>query len=426
MQTGMIITDGPFSGSGFGEEMRNVLFRLVQTGRFKIFWFNLQHSGFDYDIIDEQFPDIPHKGARITILGHRPMDRFKFGAEHFAIHWARHNPDWVLFMGDPKNIRPYVMGNLGESNKPDDSLKRKLGFPLAMYVTLDGLPISPSWLDYLKHVNVLIAMTEWAQMEYVKVGLSPTFIHHGVNWNWWATNPEEKARLRKKYKIPNDWVIYINWEVPQHRKRPDALLRAWRDFRPEKKKARLILYCDWSMGNTLGYNIENLIKQYNVPRQTIINPLQLQKRPKFWACPERPETLLEIAKLGDVYVTTTSGEGFGKCTLESLSLGMPVVIPNYSACPEVCRRGSILVPITGTYRMDDRRRSVEGGIVDEEEFTKAITDLYYNKQMREELSREARQWAQNFDYDTIIIPNWINLLESINWDSITLKELLHV
>jgi glycosyltransferase involved in cell wall biosynthesis len=420
----MLITDGPTSGSGFGEEMKNVAFRLVQSGRFKVTWYSLQHTGYPVEMIDGQFDDLPNKGARIRLVGHRPTTdaKMQFGAEMFPKHWAAYNPDFVLFMGDPKNIYPYVM-------PLESSLKKKLGFPLYMYVTLDGLPIHPNWLIPLSQVNVLIAMTEWAQLEYMRVKeveLSPAFIHHGINWNWWSNNPKLKAAMRRKYRIPQKYKLYICWDVNQHRKRIDALLRCWKAAKPEKKNMKLLLYTDWHMENKLGWDIEGLIHQLKVPRETILSPLQVQKTPKFWECPESPSKLLEIARMGDIYPTATSGEGFGKCGPEANALGMPVIIPSYSACPEVCAKGSILVPIIGTYRMDDRRRSVGAGIVDEEKFTAAIEELYYNEKKLKELSLEAREWSRKYDYDTRIVPQWVNLLESINPDAIMMKELLQL
>lgn len=424
MRRMLVISDGPFSGSGFSEELRHILFRLVQTGQFEVFWFSLQHVGYPFDINDSMFEDIPHKGAKITILGHRPRNIELFGAEHFPKHWATVSPDFVLFMGDPRNITPYVIGN-PEKMDPTGSLKQRLGFPLYMYVTLDGLPVHPMWVPALKQINALIAMTEWAQVEYMKAGLSPAFIYHGINWQWWKTNDNERLALRKKYGIPLDCTIVMNWEVNQHRKRQDALLRAWRDTHPETKNMKLILYTDWQMGNSLGWDLEELIIQEGVPRNTILSPLQLQKSPKFWEVPERPETLLEIAKLGDFYISATSGEGFGKCGLEAMSLGMPVIITDYAASSEIHKKGSILIPITGTYRMQDRMRSVHAGLIDEHKMAEAIEELYYNNKKRMELGIEAREWARNFDYDTQIVPQWVNLLlNEINPDEIMLRELL--
>jgi len=411
----MVISDGPKSGTGFGEEMRNIFYRLVQTGEFEVIWLGLTEQGFPIDLPDSVFSDLPHKGATIKVLSNRG-DPYDFGAGVFPKHYLKYNPEVVFFMGDPKNIAGYV----------DEPFfwKDKFHFPLYMYCTLDGLPIHPSWMKYLNKVNALIAMTEWAQLEYMKVGLAPAAIHHGVNWSWWVNNAQIKDELRKKYKIVKDTVVYINWEVPQHRKRIDALLRCWKNMKPETKKAKLILFGDWSMDKSLGWNIEDLIKQYGIPRNTILSPQELTGRPKWWEVPDSSEDLLEIARLADIYISTTSGEGFGKCSLEAMSLGIPVIITDYSACSEVCKKGSILVPITGTYRGHDRVRAVEAGLVDEEKFTEAMLYLYNNSEERKKLGEQAREWAREFDYDTKIIPQWVNLFNSISPETIMRKELL--
>ena len=419
----MVIGDGPKSGTGFGEEMRNIFYRLVQTGDFKVTWFALTEQGFPIDLPDSVFPDMPHKGATIKVISNRgdPMLR---GANTFPKHYLTYNPEIVFFMGDPINIAGYV----------DEPYfwKDKFHFPFYMYVTLDGLPIHPSWMKFLKKVNILITMTEWAQVEYMKKGLAPAYIYHGVNWNWWATSKKKKEAIRKKYNIPEECILFINWDVNQHRKRIDALLRCWKEFHPETKNAKLLLYTDWQMDKKLGWNIEDLIEEYEIPRETIISPLELTGKPKFWEVMEPPEVLREIATLGDIYVSTTSGEGFGKCALEALSLGMPVIITDYSACSEVCKKGSILVPTIQIgfskygFRWHDRTRAVEGGIVNEEKFTEAMVYLYNNADERKKLGRQARVWAKEFDYDTKIIPQWLHLFSSVSPEKIMMAEMLQV
>ena len=271
-------------------------------------------------------------------------------------------------------------------------------------------------------------MTEWAQIEFVKVGLAPAAIHHGVNWSWWKPlQRKEKMALRKKYNISSDTTIFINWDVNQHRKRMDALLRCWSNFKPENKNAKLLLYTQWQMD--MGWDINNLIEQYKIPRETIISPIDLQGSPKYQECAESVIKLKEIASLGDIYVSTTSGEGFGKCSLEALSLGMPVIITDYAASSEVCAKGSMLIPTykgrKGRFSYPEMFRGVELGLVDEEKFTEAMLELYYNPKERYELGMIAREWARNFDYDNIIVPKWRELLISINPDEILLSEALN-
>jgi glycosyltransferase involved in cell wall biosynthesis len=413
----MAISDGAFSGTGFSEQMRQILFGLAQTGQFDVSWQCLQHMGYPYELYDYVFPDLPHKGAKIKVYG-TYGDPFHFGADAFLKNYRDVNPEMVLFMGDPRNIIPYL------------DYKTRLGFPFIFYATLDGVPIHPQWIEPLKHVNLLVAMTEWAAEEYYKVGFSPAWIHHGINTKWWKISPEEKRLIRRKYGISDDTVVFINWDIPQHRKRPDALLRCWKEFHPENKNAILILYTDWNLSSSLGWNLEDLIKQYEVPRQTIISPIELQGTPKFYDHAERPEMLKEIVCMGDVYPSTTSGEGWGMCGTEAMAMGIPVVITDYAASSEVHRKGSILVPCyegrAGRFRLDDRRRSVEAGIVNEELFTQALDKLYKDKQFRQNLGLEALRWSRKFDFQKQIIPKWQQLLGGLNTDLIAAKELLNI
>ena len=420
----MVITDGPLAGTGFSEEAKNIFYRLVQTGEFEVIWFNITGIGFPVDLPDTLFGDIPHKGATIKVIGNRGNPH-NFGAPLFQKHYLKHHPEIVFFMGDPRIIEPYVDERL------PISLKDKFHFPLFFYCTLDGLPVHPK-NKVLTKADVLIAMTEWAQMEFAKLGLQPATIHHGIDWNWWSNNPKTKAMLRRKYRriIPEDCTLFINWEVPQHRKRIDALLRAWKAFKPESKNTKLLIYGDWNMGEGLGWDIEDLIEQYDIPRDTIISPTQLTGTPKYWGVAEPIEQVRDIARMGDVYVSTTSGEGFGKCPLEAMSLGTPVIITDYSACSEVCKKGSILVPTyegqAGRFRWHDKVRGVEGGIVNEDKFAHAMLQLYNHPEERVNLGKQARLWAREFDYDTKIIPLWINLFKQVSPEKLMMKELLQL
>jgi len=197
-----------------------------------------------------------------------------------------------------------------------------------------------------------------------------------------------------------------------------------------KRKAIMILYCDWKLGDSLGYDVEGLIQQYGVPKDTIIGPIEIQGAPKYWNCPEPPEQLKNVTMMGDVYPSTTSGEGFGKCGLEAMAMGIVPIITDYSACSEVHQNGSMLIPCykgrPGRYRLDDRRRSVEAGVVDEKKFVEAMEYLYDNPDERKKLSREAKTWAKEFDYDKKIVPQWKALLESLDTDLIAAKELLQI
>jgi len=67
---------------------------------------------------------------------------------------------------------------------------------------------------------------------------------------------------------------------------------------------------------------------------------------------------------------------------------------------------------------------VDCGIVNQEKFVEAMTRLYDNPDEAKELGIQGRLWAKNFDYDTMIIPGWLNILGRINPDLILAEEVL--
>ncbi len=302
----MVITDAPFMGTGFSGEMVNLAFRWAQSGIYDVYYVGLQYYGHELKLYDYQFPDIPHKGAFITLIGSLPPAEL-FGANVFKDHYKEYTPDLVMIMGDPRTLHPYI-----DLPPQGYALKQKLCFPLSIYVTLDGTPIHPSWGEMLKYVDMPIAMSEWALNEYFKSGVQMMgYIHHGENTDFWSTNNSIKQKKREELGISKSTVVYMNWEVNQHRKRLDALLRCWKSFHPENKDAVLVLNTDWDC--RLGWKLEDLIKQYDIPRNTILSPMDVFGKPKYWEMSQPANVIRDQSLIGDVYLSTTSGEGFGKC-----------------------------------------------------------------------------------------------------------------
>jgi len=401
----------PVQGQAFGEQLRNIMFRLAQHGH-EVTWLNLQHFGSDVYYYDYMFSDLPHKNAKVRVVGNWG-DPKRYGSDIFVKHYKEHTPDIVFLMGDPDLLPHYLRW------------KKRLGFPLMFYVTLDGTPIYPQWKQYMNAPNILITMTNWARQEYENEGILSNTIPHGINCDWWATTKENKQKTREFYGIPEDMTVVISWDVNQWRKRFDALLRCWRDINPEYLNAKLLLYTDWKC--RMGWDIELLIEQYDVPRDTVLSPRELTGQDKLWENAESVERLKEFVQMGDIYATTTSGEGFGVCLAEAQALGMPVIAPKYSSIPEVVKTG-YHVPLyrgqAGKFRWHDSCRTVEGGVVNEGKFAEALYRLIDNKERREKMGLLARKRIRVFDLDSNIVPLWLKLFDGVDPDMIFAKEVL--
>jgi glycosyltransferase involved in cell wall biosynthesis len=407
----MTVCDGLWTGTGFSEEMRNILYRLAQTNEYEVYWVSLQHAGYPLEVPDTMFPDLPHTGTTIKLLGGMSSTG---SFDQFKRHYNKYLPDIVFNIGDPHHFNAYTW------HKKDSN-----AYTLFGYVTLDGLPVYPEWHSQLAGCDYGFAMTEWAYNEFTKAKYYFNgFIHHGVNWNWTSTNKNRKRQIRQMFGLDPDTTYFINWDANQFRKRHSALLRAWKNARPESKNMKLIMNTDTNC--RMGNNLEILIKQYDVPRETVIFPQDLSPtgEKKYFDTAISPDEHRLMCEIGDVYVSATGGEGFGKCSLEAMSYGMPVIITDYSACPEVCEKGSILIPTVGTYRPRDEVKSVDLGLINEEEMAEAIVYLYNNPMEVEEMGVVARKWASEFDYDTKILPAWKEIFGRVNPDAVLVKQLL--
>jgi glycosyltransferase involved in cell wall biosynthesis len=396
----MVTSDWTCAGTGFSEELRNIVYRLAQGGEYEIYWIGYNYLGYDIDLPDTVFPDLKHIGATVKCLSGTGPPQL-YGLEGFKREYERYSPDFFMSLGDPNNFLPYIKYRHVTNDR----------FPYIGYSTLDGLPIHPSWSEIFKGLNVSIAMTEWALR--------------------FANNKMEKRKIRRHFGISDDTVLFIDWNTNQHRKRDDALLRCWKEFHPERKNAKLFLYKDSDMSGTLGWHLPALIEQLDVPRETIIFPEDLPTplgRRKFWERAEAPDFHKKIVQMGDVLVSCTSGEGFGKVFLEGLSLGMPVIVTKTAAVQEVCEKGAILISPydgqAGKFRWPDRHRTVYGDVVNEERFVEAMLRMYDNPSEREELGAQGREWAKEFDYDTQIIPGWEYILGRIDPYAIMTEEML--
>jgi len=407
----MMFSDPLMAGTGFSEEARNISYRLAQAGH-EIFYIN-NSIQFPIDLPDSIFPDLPQKGAKIKVLGNFGSQE-NFGAEAAERYYSIYHPDLMFVFGDPHHIEPYL------------KLKKKCNLPLLHYTTLDGLPIYSDWKRLFDATDINVTITEWAMNEYRKQNFNiSAYIHHGINWQYFQTNNQTKQQLKQKYNL-DGYTIFINWDVNQYRKRTDALLRCWKDFNPLAKKAKLLLFTDFNC--PIGWNLEAKIYEYGIPRETIISPYELIGRDKLWGCAEEPWLIKEIGQLGDIYLSTTGGEGFGKALLEAMTLQLPVIATDYSAIPEVLDKYGVLIPCyegrAGRYQMHDAARHTELGVVNEEKFTEAMLYYFDHPAERNELGAKANEWARMFDYDRQIMVGWNQLLDQVNPDTMMANSLL--
>ncbi len=117
------------------------------------------------------------------------------------------------------------------------------------------------------------------------------------------------------------------------------------------------------------------------------------------------EFLNKIYAAADVFVSTTTGEGWGLTTTDAMAAGTPVVVPRNTASIEIIgeheERGCLvesggdvdhmIVP----YGHDSNTRS----IVHSDDMLRALEEVYEDREIANIKANAARQWAEEHTWD---------------------------
>lgn len=130
------------------------------------------------------------------------------------------------------------------------------------------------------------------------------------------------------------------------------------------------------------------------------------------------EGLVALMNAADLYLTTTSGEGFGLTLAESLAVEVPVVTNGWAAEVEVVGPGGVVVqPLIDRYGEPVRYRSRYGmdwGVPDPRAIAEATIRLLAKPALRRDLGRAGRAHVvRSFNWDTAAA-EFLTLFEDAN------------
>ena len=113
----------------------------------------------------------------------------------------------------------------------------------------------------------------------------------------------------------------------------------------------------------------------------------------------------------DVYLSNSKGEGFGIPTIEAQSAGVPVIVSNNTAQPELCGGGWILKNMRPEY---DEQSSWEAS-ADPDEIVECLEQAYEEKNNGKLAERKiaAREKALEYDIKPVMDKYWIPVLAQI-------------
>jgi len=221
----------------------------------------------------------------------------------------------------------------------------------------------------IRNSDRIIAVSESAKkdiLDFVPIDDQKiSVIHHGVQERFAPVKEEERlARIRSKYRLPEDFILYLG--VIEPRKNLEGLVEA---YIGQNLAERINLV----LAGGLGWDYSSLlVKITNCKVKEAIH------MPGYIDEADLP-ALYSAAR---VFVYPSFYEGFGLPVLEAMACGTPVITSSVSSLPEVAGDAAILVDPNNVNALAATLQRV-------------VTD----RELREELSLRGLKRVKHFTWD---------------------------
>ena len=321
--------------------------RLVKKG-YKITWFVSRFCGArEKEFIDGI--EVIRKGGKFSV--------YLYAFWHYLMHLRKKNFDLII---DDINGVPFFTPIYVWRHKIAiiHHLVKKIFFrELPWHMALLGW-ISERLIPLIYFNTKFVTVSKSSEEEMKKFGIKNIeIVPNGIDTKIYNANPNSK----------NDIPVILFLGRLKKYKRIELLLRS---FKIVSKKVEAELWIA-GRGDMKG-ELENLTKE-----------LEIQDRVKFFGFVSEKDKI-ELLKKAWVFVTTSEKEGWGITVIEANACGTPAIAFNVSGLRDSIKHG-----YSGLL--------VEDGNI--EKLAEAIIDILSDSDLREELSRNAIEWAKRFSWD---------------------------
>lgn len=399
-----ILSDSPFLCTGYSDQSKSLGNLLVDNG-YNVFYFAHVYTGQNIE------PPITFEDKRqlhFKIIGQGREPYFKDLLSHYV---KQYEIDVLIILLDTFMVNPWLMQlDLAPA-------KTIFWFPS------DGggaLPLGCE--NVLKFIDYPIAMARFGQEQVKKAhNLDVDHIPHGIELdNFTPLSKEKRKELRKKWGIDDKFVIGVVARN-QGRKMLDRTIKAMAEYAKLNPKAILLMHCDPN-DNAQPYPITSLIKRYGIENRVFFTGMTYFKGFDY-------KKMNEVYNLFDVFLLTTSGEGFGIPLIEAQACGVPVLATDYTTTPELVtdKTAGLGIDLAGVEKIDNPKihtnetldgtitgsMSVERGICSINDCVKKLDYLYKNPELRKQMGINGRRNIENNYTWNIVGKKWLEVIKKL-------------
>jgi glycosyltransferase involved in cell wall biosynthesis len=361
----------------------------VHTGFARVAESVLRHlaDSFDVGVLGTWYNGDPHEYPFPIWPAASGNEPFGFGRLKEVA--GKFKPDVVLVLNDTYYVAKFAKLRA----------KLKADWKLVAYIPVDAPNTHPDIAIELNNLDAAICYTHFGLRELRTAGFDgkAAVIPHGIDRKLFRPVPRETARRELKLDGMPGWkeaFIVGNVGRNQPRKRLDLTIAYFADWvEREKLPPNVKLYLHCAVKDAHLVDVKALCKYFGVLDRLILTSPDIG-----WdkGIDERQMSLVYSAQ--DIHVQTTLGDGWNLPVMESMSCGVPQIVPEWSGLAEWARGAVEYVPCSEIQVFSGLENRI-GGVPDREAFIAALSRLYRDSERREELSQAGLELVSRPEFE---------------------------
>lgn len=225
-------------------------------------------------------------------------------------------------------------------------------------------------------------------------------MNHGVDRSMFRSIPQ--ALARQSLGLPKDIFLFTSMNRNIPRKRLDLLIMSFVKLIVRFPVKPIFMLIVGDKGDRGGYPLFEIfsreLKLAGGNLEIFGNRLLITSTNTCY----KDEDINMLYNCGDVGVSCAEGEGFGLCTSEQMSLGIPQIAPEINGYTEYCTEdNSQLIKPKVKYYIPQAFNTVtgEGFAVDPENFSKAMERYVLDENLRSIHGKAAKETMSQYTWD---------------------------
>jgi len=384
------LSDSPMTVTGYATISWNICNKLTEAGH------NVYFIGHNY--IGQSIPpgmeigDKDKTKFKFTILGGSPKP---YAQDLLIPYIKKYNIDVFGILLDTFMTYPWLI-NLDFS--PAKTI---------FYYPSDGgggMPLGCE--NILKKVNCPVAMARFGMRQVKELyDMDTKYIPHAIdNSIYYPLLPEDKEKCKAKFGLQGKFVVGCV-QRNQGRKMPDRMIKSFAEFCKDKPDAILFLHTD-PYDVAAPFDLMQLINRYKLHNRVIFSGMNFFNGFDY-------KTMNEVYNAMDVFLLTTSGEGFGIPIIEAAACGIPSVVTDYTTTKELLIEDGVCgMPVklaselTGSW-------NVERAIMDDKHCVECLNVLYKGQDIRYQLGQTGIEKVNKLYTWENVGKQWCDLMENL-------------